>query len=479
MPPASRFRCRLALSAFVLAFAVVASNAATAGAAGSHGGRHDDVRILVKLRPHASPGSLARVLAEIGARRDRTIADLGVQVLRVPRSEARAALARLARVRELDYSEPDRVVLQITQADAVQRLPSDPLWPQQWAPVVIDAPTAWAVTRGSPNVVVAVLDTGVDATQPDLQGALVPGYDFIHNNANPDDDFGHGTGVAGIIGARADNGIGVTGLCPSCSIMPVKVVASDGSATGANVALGITWAVDHGARVINMSLGGTFDSTVASAVNYATSKGVIVVAAAGNNGNSQPFYPAADAGVLSVAATQQNDQLYSWSNFGTWVSVAAPGCGVTTFRGGVYGEFCGTSASTPLVSGLAGLAFSYSPTASAATIEQAIVSRAYPIGGVAHGRVDVAGTLAALGAVFKPVSVPSSGPGVLAPSGGAAPGPVAAQPGKSKGQHVRSSATQRMYRVALKRMRLSPRARLVQRQWRLRWLRVEQRARRR
>ena len=131
-----------------------------------------------------------------------------------------------------------------------------------------------------------------------------------------------------------------------------------------------------------MSFGGTYSSTIASAIDYATARGVLVVAAAGNNGNSSSFYPAADAGVLSVAGTQSDDSLYPWSNYGPWVSVAAPGCDLTTMRGGQYGEFCGTSASAPVVSGLAALAMSYSPSSSAAAIKLAITSSGRTVGGV-------------------------------------------------------------------------------------------------
>jgi subtilisin family serine protease len=208
--------------------------------------------------------------------------------------------------------------------------------------------------------------------------------------------------------------------------MPVKVLEG-GSGSTADIAAGIRWAVDHGANVINMSFGGTYSSTIASAIDYATARGVLVVAAAGNNGNSSSFYPAADAGVLSVAGTQSDDSLYPWSNYGSWVSVAAPGCDLTTIRGGQYGEFCGTSASAPVVSGLAALAMSYSPSSSAEAIKLAITSSGRTVGGVTNGRVDFANTLAALGATFLPAPpapppspvAPSSPTAVAGPSGGA------------------------------------------------------------
>jgi subtilisin family serine protease len=385
------------------------------------------VRLLVKLRPHSSPRALRRTLGGLGATRIGTLRHLRVVVLRVPRRNAAALVSRLARSRAVKRVERNHVSMRITDTGLIQDTPTDPLWGMQWGAALTEAPTAWAVTKGSANVVVAVLDTGVDLSQPDLQGALVPGYDFVNKDADPSDDNGHGTGIAGIVAARAGNGLGGAGFCPKCSVMPVKVVSAAGSASDVEVAPGITWAVDHGANVINMSFGGTFSSTIASAIDYATAKGVLVVAAAGNNGNSNSFYPAADAGVLSVAGTQPNDELYPWSNRGPWVSVAAPGCDITTLRGGQYGEFCGTSASAPVVCGLAALAMSYSRSSSAEAIRLAITSSARAVGGVTNGRVNVANTLAALGATFlpappTPVSLPPASPvtAVASPSNGAA-----------------------------------------------------------
>ena len=407
--------------------------------------RSEFVRVLVKVRQHVRLQLVDRRAAQMGARVVNRLPQLHVQVLRVRRANAGVLLARLRRLHTVRFAERNRVVMTVTAGNEVQAVPSDPLWSQQWGAALTDAPTAWAVTKGSPSVVVAVLDTGVDPTQPDLQGALVPGYDFVNHDSDPNDDFGHGTPVAGVIAARADNGLGGSGYCPRCSIMPVKVAAADGTASELNVASGITWAADHGARVINLSLGGTYGATVASAINYAIGKGAVVVAAAGNNGNSTPFYPAADDGVLSVAATQSNDKLYSWSNFGTWVSVAAPGCGFSTFPGGGYGDFCGTSASTPAVSGLAGLAISFAHDASADAIKQAIVSRAHPVAGTVSGRIDVAATLAALGATFA--VVPPSAPPPPNPAPAPAP-PSAVDPAVSGLQSSSSAGAKKQIPTA-------------------------------
>jgi len=418
--PFDRPHRRLALLALPVAAASAVLFVAPAGAAQPKRlaqGSHAYLRLLVKLRAQASQRAVGRALAAADARRVRTLRHLRVIVVRVPRKNAAALVSRLSRARGVKRVGRDRVVAHLAAtSNYVQEVPSDPLWSLQWGAALTQAPTAWAATKGTPNVVVAVLDTGVDLTQPDLQGAFVPGHDFVNHDADPSDDNGHGTGTAGVVGARSGNGLGGSGFCPRCSIMPVKVVAADGSATESDVAPGITWAADHGANVINMSFGGTYSATIADAIRYATSKGVLVVAAAGNNGSASKFYPAADDGVLSVAASQPDDTLYSWSNHGAWVSVAAPGCDLTTLRDGSFGDFCGTSASAPVVSGLAALAMSYSQTATADVVKQAIASSSRAIGGVGFGRVDVAATLAALGAAFQllppppPPTVPMPGP---------------------------------------------------------------------
>jgi subtilisin family serine protease len=218
----------------------------------------------------------------------------------------------------------------------------------------------------------------------------VPGQDFVDDDANPADDEGHGTAVAGIIAARTNNHEGQAGLCWVCSIMPVKVLDSRGSGKTATIAAGIVWAADRGARVINMSLGGPAGSmAMQAAVEYAVTKGVVVVAAAGNSGSDTPFYPAAYTGVLSVGGTTSSDTRYSWSNFGGWVLLTAPGCNTAPDLGGGYVEFCGTSSATPVVTGIAGLALSLMPAASPAQVAAALEQTATPVPGTAQfGRVN-------------------------------------------------------------------------------------------
>src|SRR3990170_879710 len=175
------------------------------------------------------------------------------------------------------------------------------------------------------------------------------------------DTYGHGTHVAGIAAATAGNGVGVAGVCPRCTILAVKVFADgSGSTSDFTVAQGIVWAVDHGANVVNLSLGGPGSSAVAqAAVDYAWSRGVVVVAAAGNSGSSTLSYPAAYPNAIAVSATNSSDGLAGFSSYGSWVDLSAPDQGIlSTVPGGDYASWSGTSMATPVVAGAAGLAFS-------------------------------------------------------------------------------------------------------------------------
>ncbi|HKN39142.1 MAG TPA: S8 family serine peptidase, partial [Acidimicrobiia bacterium] len=166
------------------------------------------------------------------------------------------------------------------------------------------SPSAWDVTTGSDDVVVAVLDSGVDATHPDLAGRLVAGTNIANHDNDPADDRGHGTRMAGIIAAATNNRLGMAGVAWAGKIMPVKVAGPSGAAADRDVAAGIKWATDHGAKVLSLSLGAPGDDVVLQqAVDYATAHDVLVVAAAGNGGSSVPEYPAACRGVLAVGAT--------------------------------------------------------------------------------------------------------------------------------------------------------------------------------
>ena len=250
--------------------------------------------------------------------------------------------------------------------------PNDPKYDEQWAHETIESPKAWDVTQGSSRVVVAIVDTGVDLNHPDLKDRFTPRdtwYDFGEDDDDPSDTYGHGTHVAGIVGATGNNSEGVSGAGWRTSLMPVKVFPDGkGSTSMYTVAKGVVHAVDHNADIINLSLGGSSDSdAMRDAVNYAYDHDVLVVAAAGNDDSDNPSYPAANEHVLAVAATDRQDKKASFSNYGDWVDISAPGVSILSTmptyhvtmndKGAKqdYDNLNGTSMASPLVAGVAAL----------------------------------------------------------------------------------------------------------------------------
>jgi hypothetical protein len=210
-----------------------------------------------------------------------------------------------------------------------------------------------------------VIDTGVDAGHPELSGRVLGGFNAITGSTDASDDNGHGTAVAGLIAAAGDNGEGIAGLCWSCLIIPVKACLSNGRCRDSSVISAIRWAIDNGARIINLSLGGSFDSpALRDAVRYASERGVLVVAASGNeraDGNS-PNYPAAYPETIAVGATGYNDEVTSFSNTGNFIDLVAPGIDIaTTLPNNRYAIVTGTSFAGPLVVGAAALVMAIRP----------------------------------------------------------------------------------------------------------------------
>jgi thermitase len=229
---------------------------------------------------------------------------------------------------------------------------------RQWAIPKIMAPQAWEVTSGEPDIVIAVLDTGIDKEQKDLAGKVIAEVNFT-DSPTAEDVYGHGTHIAGVIAAWAGGGTGVAGLAHDCRLMNVKVADDQGRFNNEAAAEGVTWAVDHGAKVINMSLVSTEPSSrLEEAINYAWNKGVVVVAAAGNLVGNKIVYPAYYSNCIAVAATDSDDHVAFWSSHGDWVDVAAPGVDIySTLPGNKYSYKSGTSMAAAYVSGLAGLLF--------------------------------------------------------------------------------------------------------------------------
>jgi hypothetical protein len=285
----------------------------------------------------------------------------------------------------------------LTASGAQALVPSDPL-AMTWTYGALNLPAAWDVTTGSEEVVIAVVDSGVEALHADLVGAVDPGYDFVDDDGDASDLNGHGTAVAGIAAARANNGLGAAGACWSCRILPIRVLRPDGFALNATMARAVDFAVERGAAVVNLSVyGENRNSALRESIRRARAAGVLVVAAAGNEAVSTPEYPAAYPETISVGATIEDGALADYSSRGDWVKVAAPGCTPTTLLGGGFGAGCGTSGATPLVAGIVALLRASAPFATAAQIETALARTARPVRGVRFGLVDARGALEHLG----------------------------------------------------------------------------------
>ena len=396
------------------------SNAVAPGNAATQSS-HVAGQIMVKFR---DKGAAAGALRQHGLREGPGIGSTGAQLIKVPAGKELQLTEALSRNPVVEYAEPDE---QVTAAT------NDQYFPQQYAlqntgqsltstngtPVAsggtadadVDAVEAWTATtvKGTP---VAILDSGVANVHDDIAPQVVGFANFVSADtkedpkADPEDKYGHGTHVAGIVAAKANNTIGVAGVCPDCTILDVKVLNDSGSGSSSAIANGISWAAANGAKVINMSLGQRVSSrTLETAVNNAWNRGVVIVAAAGNAGTQAKIYPGAYPNVIAVAATDNRDVKASFSTYGKWVDLAAPGVNVySTFpnhpfvlgtqngRSTGYDIGSGTSMASPIVAGVAALVWNTPAGTANSTVREKVQSTADNIDGTGtlweHGRVN-------------------------------------------------------------------------------------------
>lgn len=361
--------------------------------------------ILVKFRPGIGAGAKADAHRQSGGTLRAEIARTGVQLLGVPAGEEAATVARYQRNPHVLYAEPNFVRrIPLSHSSGSEVVPGDYYFAEQWGlhnagqefmcipwlfgPLCfyvgtpdadIDATEAWAISKGSSGLAVAVIDSGIDYTHPDLAPNFAGGDDFVFDDGDPMDDQGHGTHVAGTIAAAMSNLTGdpaqeegVVGVAPNARLFAYKVCRADGSCDDFAIQRAIARAMTDGARVINMSLGGPdFSQSLAGAVQDAWNAGLVIVAGAGNDGTTNAFYPAALDNVISVAAFDEDHLRATFSTYGAWVDISAPGnviissyplasCGASTVPGdtGCYTWLSGTSMATPHVSGAAALVWS-------------------------------------------------------------------------------------------------------------------------
>ncbi len=331
-------------------------DSAAPGQETSPGSDHRPGVVLVKLGSQVSAKQATDLLEVPGLVMLGEIADLRVQRVGVPPGQEEAMVDLLSKDPRVEYAELDHLVL-------ATLIPNDTSYSLQWGPSKIQAPAAWDVTVGSSDIIIAIVDTGVDLDHPDLNGKIVSGWDFANDDPIAQDDHGHGTHVAGIATAETNNSQGVAGISWQAQIMPVKVLDNEGEGSYSDVAEGILWACNHGAKIINLSLGGSaYSSTFEDAVNQAYGSGCLMVAAAGNGYGNGVDYPARFAAVMAVAATDQNDIRAGFSDYGLEVEVAAPGVDIySTLWNDKYGWKSGTSMAAPHVAGQAALVWSACP----------------------------------------------------------------------------------------------------------------------
>ena len=336
--------------------------------------------LLVAFTPPAAEAAQAAAHGQAGAQVVREVAGLGVKVVKVPPARLEAAKQLYERNRLVEYVERNPIA-------RPQWTPGDASFGQQWAlnnsgqegakaDADIDAPAAWDVKApaGARAATISVVDTGLDAGHEDLAGKVAEQRNW-YDGGGTGDGFGHGTHVAGIAAAKTDNGAGIAGVCPECQLLNAKACSDTGDCPHDRIANGVLWSVgceyrerDAGgklgkclgpvrAQVINISLAGPAGSTTLQrAMDRASELGATTTCAAGNGGTNAATYPAFYTTCIAVAGTTSQDQKISWSNYGTWVDVAAPGDGIlSALAGGGYGLKSGTSMAAPHAAGLAGL----------------------------------------------------------------------------------------------------------------------------
>jgi thermitase len=403
-------------------------------------------RVIVRFAADTSTQERADMRARADVERDATLPVRGLELVDPePGVSVSAAVADLERMDGVVYAEPDHVVRQTA-------VPNDPLLSYEWDMTTIRAPEAWDVTTGSAQVTVGVVDTGIDATHPDLAPNLwtnpgesgggretngvdddgngriddVHGWDFVDHDAQPQDGNGHGTHVSGTIAARGNDATGVAGLNWSSATMPLRVLGDDGSGYVSDAIRAYAYAAHNGARVVNASLGGpSFSRAEHDAI--AAAPGTLFVVAAGNDGANNDVtaeYPCDYdvANVVCVAASDHDDTLASFSNYGPVdVDLAAPGVDIaSTWPGGRYALLDGTSMASPHVAGAAALLLAHDGSLGVAGLRAALLSSVHPVAALAGrvatgGRLDVAAALSVPPAPPAPVAA-ATVPPVVAPT---------------------------------------------------------------
>ncbi|MFH0864182.1 MAG: S8 family peptidase [Candidatus Gottesmanbacteria bacterium] len=375
--------------------------------------------IIVKFKENVTQDQINKLNQELGAQVSKKLSLPKVFTLKVPEKQTAKYVDKYNKSTLVEYAEPD------FQAEALQELlpPNDTYFSNQWGLPRVQALEAWDINEGSASTQIAILDTGIDKDHEDLVKKVDKWINFTASITD-DDLYGHGTHVAGIAAAETDNHLGVAGLGYNTHLISVKVLDDKGSGYYSWIIEGIKWASDNNIKVINLSLGGPSRSkALEEAVDYAFNHGSILTCAAGNSGNKSPTYPAYYKNCIAIAATDENDKKASFSSFGSWVDVAAPGVNIfSTFpnhpykigKNVNYGYGSGTSMATPFVAGLAGLLFGADPGLSAVEVRSLIENNADKIAGTGNywskGRINAYHSITAIPSIALPTNVEKNKP---------------------------------------------------------------------
>ncbi|MBL8393564.1 MAG: S8 family serine peptidase [Candidatus Accumulibacter sp.] len=379
-------------------------------------------RLLIQQRAGLSDAEVDLALQPHGGKRVGKIGPINVHVVQLPpQANTEAAAAALARNKHFKFVERDRIL-------PLSGTTNDPSLSSQWHLAKINAPTAWDTTSGS-NIIIAILDTGVDGSHPDLAAQMVPGWNTYDNNSLTADVYGHGTAVAGTAAAAGNNGVGIASVAYRARIMPVRISDTAGYGYSSTIASGLTWAADNGARVANISYAIAGSAAVDSAAQYLIGKGGLTAVSAGNDGVGLTIAPTAN--LVVVSATDSSDAITSWSNYGSHINIAAPGSNIlTTSRGGNYGFWSGTSFSSPVVAGTIALMMAANPTLPISQVQSLLYASSTDLGSAGKdvhygaGRVNAAAaTQAAAGTTASDTQAPTVT--ISAPRGGTVSGLVA------------------------------------------------------
>ncbi|MDS1346713.1 S8 family serine peptidase [Planktothrix agardhii] len=384
-------------------------------------------RVIVKLKPGANSNEISNLQAQIGVTKVSKASQLGIDIWQIPSGTVEKIISTYKNDPRFEYIEPDYIITledvekPSSATESSEKItpqattPNDPGYPQLWglnntgqsggtADADIDAPEAWDIQKGNQNLVIGVIDTGVDYNHPDLSANIwtnpgeiagdgidndsngyiddVRGWDFAYNDNNPMDVDGHGTHVAGTIAGKGNNGVGVTGVAWNAKIMPLKFLNDSGSGSLSNAILAINYATAKGVKLTNNSWGGGgYSQALYDAINTAGQQGALFIAAAGNesnNNDANPAYPASYnlSNIISVASTTRTDGLSWFSNYGaTTVDLGAPGSDIySAWPNSTYNTISGTSMASPHVTGAAALLWSQNPTWTAQQVKNSLMS---------------------------------------------------------------------------------------------------------